>query len=396
MNPLKLAIVTTHPIQYYAPIFRALAADPRLQVRVYYTWSQAADGHFSDTFGREVAWDVPLLDGYDYEFTDNVARRPGTERFFGLRTPGLVPAVEAWGAEAVLVFGWNSAAHLGAMRHFKGRIPVFFRGDSVLLDPLPWQRALVRRAVLRLVYTRIDVALAVGLNNADYFRWAGVDPRRISIVPHSVDVARFSDPDGSQAARARAWRAELGIGDSDVALVFAGKLTDKKDPLLLVRAWRRSGVDAHLVVAGSGPLLPALEAEGAGDPRLHLISFQNQAAMPAVYRLGDVFVMPSKGPGETWGLALNEAMASARPVIASDRVGGARDLVRVGSNGWVFAAGDEAALAEVLRIATGRGRDGLAAMGTGAQSESLAWSSEATAARLAGSVLGHARPSASA
>jgi glycosyltransferase involved in cell wall biosynthesis len=392
MKPFKLAIVSTHPIQYYAPMFRALAADPRLAVRVYYTWSQAAAGHFSDTFGRDVAWDIPLLDGYDHQFVTNVSRRPGTERFFGLRTPGLTSAVEAWGAEGVLIFGWNSAANLRALVHFKGRIPVFFRGDSVLVDPIPWYRAAVRRAVLAAIYTRIDVALAVGSNNAEYFRWAGVDRRRIRVVPHSIDVVRFSDPDGSQAERALAWRADLGIGREEIALVFAAKLTPKKDPLLLLRAWRRSGVNAHLIIAGSGPLEAALQAEGGRNGHIHFLSFQNQAAMPAVYRLGDVFVMPSRGPGETWGLALNEAMASARPVIASNRVGGARDLVEPEVNGWVFAAGDEEALAGVIRSAAARGRAGLAAMGAAAQARSREWSSEATANRLADAVLGYVHP----
>jgi glycosyltransferase involved in cell wall biosynthesis len=63
--------------------------------------------------------------------------------------------------------------------------------------------------------------------------------------------------------------------------------------------------------------------------------------MPLVYRLGDVFVLPSKGPGETWGLAINEAMACGRPVIASDKCGAAADMIKVNENGFVFKAGDE-------------------------------------------------------
>jgi glycosyltransferase involved in cell wall biosynthesis len=70
--------------------------------------------------------------------------------------------------------------------------------------------------------------------------------------------------------------------------------------------------------------------------------------MPAVYRLGDVFALPSRGPGETWGLAINEAMACERPVVVTDRVGCAPDLVQAGRSGLVVPAGNVAALATAL------------------------------------------------
>src|SRR6185437_5176999 len=125
MNRLQLAIVSTHPIQYYAPIFQTLARSTTLAPRVFYTWSQTSSAAVADTgFDRAITWDIPLLEGYEHEFVPNLAARPGTDHFDGLRNPGLIPAIESWGAEAVLVFGWNLHSHLRALRHFKGRIPV--------------------------------------------------------------------------------------------------------------------------------------------------------------------------------------------------------------------------------------------------------------------------------
>ena len=69
--------------------------------------------------------------------------------------------------------------------------------------------------------------------------------------------------------------------------------------------------------------------------------------MPVLYRLADVFVLPSAGPGETWGLAANEAMASGLAVIVSDRCGCAADLIDE-RNGYVFHAGDKLGLMEML------------------------------------------------
>src|SRR5271165_3204518 len=166
MHKRKLAIVSTHPIQYYAPVFRALAASGEIDLRVFYTWSQAAtEGVFDSGFGADVKWDIPLLDGYAYQFVPNVAKRPDPGHFAGLNTPTLVREIEAWRPDAVLVYTWNSRSHLQALRHFKGRIPVMFRGDSTLIDERPWWRALLRRIFLTWVYSHVDIAIAVGTHN---------------------------------------------------------------------------------------------------------------------------------------------------------------------------------------------------------------------------------------
>jgi glycosyltransferase involved in cell wall biosynthesis len=73
--------------------------------------------------------------------------------------------------------------------------------------------------------------------------------------------------------------------------------------------------------------------------------------MPRTYAAADVFVLPSYGRDETWGLAVNEAMCLGRPVIVSSHVGCGPDLVRPEVNGLVFPAGEVAALAGALRKA---------------------------------------------
>jgi glycosyltransferase involved in cell wall biosynthesis len=387
LSKLKLAIISTHPIQYNAPLFQALALEKGLHPRVFYTWSQAAQGpQFDSGFNRAVQWDIPLLDGYEHEFVPNTSAHPGPDRRGGVVNPTLIPAIESWGADAVLVYAWNLSSHLRAMRHFKGRIPVFFRGDSTLLDRQSAWRSVLRRAALTWVYRHIDIAIAVGQNSADYFRWCGIPESRIVLAPHSVDNARFSDASGDADAQALRLRTELGIASDAPVFLFAGKFIDKKDPLLLLDAFGEIGQAAHLVFVGGGPLENSLRDRAKGRPGVHFMPMQNQRAMPAVYRLGDVFVLPSRGPGETWGLALNEAMASGRPVIAGSRVGGARDLVQPTLNGWVFESANRSALTDVLRKAADRGVDGLRSMGREAKTYIGAWSTEIAAARIAAAV----------
>lgn len=390
MKRIRLGIVATRPVQYTAPLFRLLAGSERVLPKAFFTWSQTAGGEFFDVeFGMNITWDVPLLEGYEYEFAANVARRPGPGHFFGIRTPSLPAAIERWRADALLVYGWNHASHLGVMRRFRGRLPIFFRGDSTLLDPAPPIRRALRQVTLRWVYRHVDFAISVGSDNRDYFQWCGIPRQRIAFAPHCVDNGWFEDPAGRHDARATAWRAQLGIEADEVVYVFAGKLIAKKDPTLLLRAFIESGAPGHLVFFGSGKLEERLRSLAAERRNVHFMPFQNQSGMPAVYRLGDVFALTSCGPGETWGLALNEAMACGRPVIASSRAGGARDLVVGGVTGWTFQAGDAAALARCLTAASKLGREGLDARGENARRHIRAWSLEASARAIEGAIVHH-------
>ena len=360
-----------------------------LDLRVFYTWSQVANGAIEDQgFGTTLEWDIPLLEGYAYEFVRNTCLvRPGPANFRGLQNPDLIPSIARWGADAVMVYGWNSSSHLSVLRHFHGRIPVFFRGDSTLLDERSALRSIARWLLLRWVYRYVDVAIAVGKNNRDYFWHYGLRPDQVRIAPHSVDVRRFADAGEESQRLADSWRAQLGIATEQPVVLYAGKFIRKKDPTLLLQAFRQIEFPCHLVFVGNGELGSELRRMAAGNARIHFMPFQNQLAMPSVYRVGDVFVLPSRGPGETWGLALNEAMACARPVIASSNVGAARDLIAEGANGWIFEAGNIDALRLVLQDAVVRGRDGLRGLGVTAQRSSESWTTEIAAQKIADAVL---------
>ncbi|MCB9283007.1 MAG: glycosyltransferase family 4 protein [Lewinellaceae bacterium] len=339
----KLAIISTHPIQYYAPVFRLLTQRGKIELKVFYTRPPEAT-KFDKGFGREVEWDIPLLEGYEYVF---LGRR---EQGGGSRGEGAVGDFEP---DAVLVFGWSFPGHLKIMRHFKGKVPVWFRGDSTLLDERPGWRKWARRLFLRWVYSHVDKAFYVGTNNKDYFLAHGLREDQLVFAPHAIDNERFADNKERQyEAKARAWREELGLSETDTVLLFAGKLEPKKDPLLLIEAVQRLNREREqplkLILVGNGVLEETVKAIVRQDTNLCWLEFQNQSLMPVVYRLGDIFCLPSKGPGETWGLAVNEAMACGRPVIASDQCGCSRDLIKNGETGFSFSAGSINSLLEAL------------------------------------------------
>lgn len=337
----KLAIVTTHPIQYYAPWFKLMAQRHNVDVKVFYTWSQASEEVKDKTFGKTIKWDIPLLDGYEYHFSENVASDPGPHHKNGIDNPNLIGEIEQWNPDVILVFGWYLKSHFKVLKYFKGKIPVWFRGDSTLLDNRPGIKKILRQVYLTYIYKYIDKAFYVGTENKKYFKSLGLKEEQLIYAPHAIDNNRFYDSEEKEyAVKAEKWRRELGYNKEDIVILFAGKFEDKKQPDFLIHALQQvnkgNEPKLKLLLLGNGPLEEDLKKLSANDKNIQFLPFQNQSMMPVVYRLCNVFCLPSQGPGETWGLAINEAMACGKPTIVSNKVGCYSDLIIENETGWIF------------------------------------------------------------
>lgn len=348
----RIAVVLSHPTQYYSPWFRFVASHGVLTLKVFYLWNFGVTEQVDKGFDTSVQWDVPLLDGYDHTFVPNISSTPGTHAFSGLHNPTLRECLSDYRPDAVLLFGhgWRTNAEL-LIRGVPYQAALLYRGDSHLLGPQGGSfKSCLRRLATRFLYRNIDQFLAVGTANANYFAAHGATPDRITFVPHCVDNDRFrqhgSAPEGNRR------RGELGIEPDQTVFLFAGKFEDKKRPLDVVRAFQEvNNRSAVLLMVGSGALGNDLQSLARCDPRIRFLPFQNQSAMPSLYAAADVFVLPSYGRQETWGLAVNEAMNCGCAILVSDHVGCASDLVHDGVNGRVIPAGDIMALEQAMRDA---------------------------------------------
>jgi glycosyltransferase involved in cell wall biosynthesis len=342
----RLAIVITHPIQYYAPVFTLLQKRGHLNLRVFYTLGDAGANLYDPGFKKSISWDIPLLDGYAYEWVTNTSTEPGSHHGKGIINPDLNKRIAAYHPDAILIFGWAYHGHFKAMRYFKGKIPVWFRGDSTLLDQaVPFKEA-ARWLWLRWVYSFVDHAFYVGKNNKKYFERYGLNQDQLSFAPHAIDNDRFAM---DRSAEVKALRTRLNIADEQTLILFTGKFEDKKAPGLLVEAIDRLALQqVYLLLTGSGKLEYRLKQQAANSKYIRFIDFQNQSYMPVIYQACDLFCLPSSGPGETWGLAVNEAMAAGKPVLVSDKVGCAADLVSA-DNGATFPARNLEALSRQIK-----------------------------------------------
>lgn len=350
----KLLIITTHPIQYYAPIFKLLAR--HCDLKVLYTWGTESLGDkFDPDFGKSVKWDIPLLDGYVYEFLDNIANDKGSHHFNGIDNPKIIAKVKEFDPDVILVYGWSYKSHLKVIRHFKNKKKLWFRGDSNLIDEQGGIKKILRSLFLRWVYAHIDKAFYVGKANKAYYLKFGLRKSQLVFAPHAIDNDRFA---AERNAEARQLRNEIGVKEDEILIVFAGKFELKKDPEILLSAFLELQLtNVHLLFVGDGNLKPELLKKAGESKKIYFKDFQNQSKMPVVYQACDIFCLPSQGPGETWGLVVNEAMAAGKAILVSDKVGCAADLVEPGLNGFIFKATKIDDLKEKLSILVANKQD---------------------------------------
>lgn len=342
-----LVYFLSHPIQYQVPLIRRIV-DSGMDMEVVYQSIAGAEGYFDAEFNQEVAWDIPLLSGYRHQVLASAPGTPGWPKqakdLLDRLRPGAV-WVHGWGTPYARA-GWFAAHDLG--------LPVLMRGDAQLLCRKGGMaRRLAHRIILSWLFRRVDHFLAIGSANRDYYRHYGVPDSRITLMPYAVDNAFFRDRCAAARPGREALRRKLGLPAGAPVILFAGKFIWEKslDVLLQAMGRLRDGPSPrpHLLLAGDGLLRGELEALAASQApgHVHFLGFQNQSAMPGLYDLCDVMVLPSVF--DQWGLVVNEAMCAGKPVVVSDHVGASRDLVRPGENGTVFPAGDAVTLAAALQ-----------------------------------------------
>jgi glycosyltransferase involved in cell wall biosynthesis len=344
----RLAVVASHVIQYQDPFFRLLAADPEIDLTVFYCSRAGAEVYRDADMQTSLRWDIELLQGYRHVFLRNIGFGDGYTR---LINPGIIPAVLRGRFDAVVFFlGWGTISSLLGMAACRAsQTPFFLFGDSSFPPPEDTWRRRLRAGWIRTIFRLADGFLTSGVLNADYYRHYGADERRFFLVPWAIDNERFAAAGTMSADERTAMRAHHGITPEQIAFVFSAKLVPRKDPLTLLRAVSRMRARdrAVAVFLGHGELREQLETFARENGvAVHFAGFVNQAELPKYYAMCDVFVLPSVY--EPRGAVINEAMACGLPVVVTDRCGSIGDIVQENDNAFVYPAGDAEALAAAL------------------------------------------------
>lgn len=337
---IRLAIVTTHPIQYYDPWFRFIAEEGHIHIKVYYLWDFGVKDREDQDFGDSIKWDIPMLEGYDYEFLTNKAEDPGTHHWRGIDNPELTSKLRADQPDAVLLMTYHNLTIYRLLLHWKqDDPPVLFRGDSHRLHRPKGLKETMKRHIISWIFSKMDAFLHVGKANRRYFQYHCIDNNRIFFSPHAIDNRRYIDRAENGRQKRKDKRKELGIPEDSKVVIFTGKFIERKRPTDLIRAFTLlKDKNIRLLMVGSGPLDNQLKNLAAEDFRIVFAGFRNQAEMPELLAASDLLVLPSRF--ETWGLSINEAMCARLPIITTHMVGASRDLVANGVNGYCIVHGD--------------------------------------------------------
>lgn len=334
----KLAILTSHPIQYQTPLWRKLANHTSIDLTVYFYSKIGITESLNPEFGVRYKWDIPLLEGYCHKFLSNWWE--------------IVKELKQNYYDAIVVHGYTHTINwLAFYAAWRSGIPIFLRGTSTLLDKRSFGRRLLKDLILRILFHKLAAGLYMGNCNLRFYQRYGMGDGRLFFTPHCVDNDFFSRQADLLKDQRQYLRGGFGIQNDDPVILFCGKLIPKKRPLDLLRAFAlvRSNHSYNLLFAGDGRLRKDIEeiVKKEEIPNVYISGFLNQSEISKAYAAADILVLPSS-EGETWGLVINEGMNFGLPIIASDKVGASYDLIEDGVNGYVVPAKDINALTKAI------------------------------------------------
>lgn len=353
LKPFRIAVLASHPIQYQAPLYRALAKNPEIDLTVLFCSDRGLETYRDEGFGQELKWDIPLLDGYRSEFLPNVSPMPNLSGFWGLINPAVIRRLRRGNFDAVWIHGWSRFTDwLAMLTAFASGIPVLLRGETNLLPSLPRWKRILKRAVLIRLFKKISGFLAIGRYNTEFYEAYGVPKEKIFHAPYAVDNGFFLSKAKELLPKKIELKKKLGIPEDLPVILFCGKLIPVKRPMDLLQAFAQVSKDTKyaLVFVGDGSLRNDLEVyvREHGLQQVYFMGFQNQTVLPKCYAIADILVLPSEF--EPWGLVVNEAMCFNLPMILSDKVGAAGDLLMEGSNGYTYPVGQLSELEKLLKL----------------------------------------------
>jgi glycosyltransferase involved in cell wall biosynthesis len=350
-RPVKLGVFAPSPVFYQVPLYRLLAADPRLDFTAIFA-SNGGTRPYEGGYGEPIVWDVDLLSGYRQVFLRKADTNPIGGTALGIRDPDVIARVGEGRYDVLWLQGYATITHLlAALRQKVSRRALMFREEQTLLHPRPPWKTVLKEPLLRGLFAGA-YALYIGTENRRWFERYGIPPERRFSVPYVVDNESLRAAADELAPQGDELRASFGIGaDAGPVILSVSRLIPKKQPLFLLEAFARARERRRctLLVVGSGECEPAMRDFVARRriPDVVFAGFRNRSEIPRAYAAADVFALTSR-IHETWGIVVNEAMNFGLPLALSDKVGSATDLLEVGRNGFSFAADDPAGAADAL------------------------------------------------
>lgn len=338
--PVRILLLSNAPTPYNDALFRYVAAQKGVQLLVVY--GTALEAHRSWKLDERKGYESVVLPGWAIGGVGHL--NPGISRLARAFAPHVAVLTGSYVMPTLqLVALW--------LRHRE--IPWVYWGEELRdSDALAFPLRVARRW-LRWPIRHAAGTFAIGGRAVSSYERAGVPASRIANFHYYPDADNFRMPVGLRAAARSDVRTRLGIAYDVPVFVYCGQLIPRKgiDTLLdAAELLRESGVAFRVLLVGDGPQRAAIDGRirEALSGIVQLVGFAQPAELPSYFAASDALVLPSIREG--WGLVVTEALAAGLPVIASDRINAAAELIRPGEAGFLFPAGDADALADAMAI----------------------------------------------
>jgi len=349
----RLAIVISHPIQHFVPFYRAIAADPDIDLHVFFCSKIGMQSYFDKSMNTEIRWAMDLTGGYPHSFLSNADNiKSSTPR--SVVNFDVFLKLKTFEPDVILSYGYTQITQLFVLFYaVLTRTPILNISDNYnKTRELSWKTKL-RTILVSQIYKRYSSFLTVGDQNEQGYRELGVPGSRLFRSPFTIDEKTYLAARNQRRDILSAKRSELGLS-TDIIFLFVGKIDERKRPALLIEATRRliraGCASFHVVLAGNGAQLETLrmQAQAEGLP-VTFLGFVNVDALPSIYAMSDVLVhCAGRDPHP---LTLSEAAAIGLPMVVSDSIGavGPTDIAQSDTNALVFKSGDVDDLARQMR-----------------------------------------------
>lgn len=351
MKKLNLAIFNTQPPHLYfgGVERRIIETTKRLHNEVATTVYSGTKASFKKPTSMDNVSFVPCFS------TD--AAFPVDNWFFNRSLAGAVDSIKADVYEAHTVSGYG---FLNALKKRKVKKPFIQTVHGVLADEyvqsLHEGALSLRTKLANLIMWRLSKIEEEAAKKADLLvtvskyssgkmvQFYGVNKAKIRVIPNGVDTERFKPSEGCEAIK-----HQIRINNK-LSVLFVGRLIPRKGLSFLIEAAKQVVKDysqTMFVVVGDGPLKNSLRASLEKmnvTSNFVFLGDVHESVLPALYNCADVFVLPSIQEGQ--GIALLEAQATAKPVVAFD-VGGVPEAVLDKETGFLMKP-DSHLLAEAV------------------------------------------------
>jgi glycosyltransferase involved in cell wall biosynthesis len=340
----KLAIVDRHPVGYKVGIWKTLEAKNNINFDVIFLDNIGLKEYYDNEFKLyRKSEDNDDIKGYKHKLLKNHSIWNTYSGFLSRINLELIPEILKNNYHIFLIHGYDNFSMWLTLLLSKliGK-KIIWRGEAVFQgnENNNTLKNKIKKIILNFFFNRCDVVMYSCTGNKDYLKFYGVDEKKLFPIPCAVDNTFFLKEKERLKDSLISIREELSIPIDDFVILFSARFTTRKRPFDLLNAINKiEHSNITILFVGDGLEKKNMEAYVENtDIKANFVGFQNRSTITKFYAISDLgIVISDYDPSPK---AMNEIMNFNMPIITTNVVGTAYDLVEDGKNGFIVNVGD--------------------------------------------------------